>query len=587
MLTSPANIMNGRCDKSGEDGPTLIVVPSSIIMQWQHEIEKHVENSKLYNVLRYHAGSKFPASYSQDKILETFIEQDIILTTYSEIAASYPKDNRPKFDTVEEGEEWWRNRWHEDRGPFHRMVFRRIILDEAQAIKNFKSHISISCRALNAVFRWVCTATPVMNGLEEFYPYFRFLKMPLTGSYKEFRANYHNQRGDRVGVERLNERLNGVMIRRTHSDKLLGAKLLNLPDFSNHTYQCRFTSIERQVYNVVKSRFIAIFNETVKKGSLQQQYKCGMVLVLRLRMYGDHMLLIQDTVRDLLKPEDYEELRRILAAPIPAHSTQTALISHLRRMLANPKQLETIESLDGDRATGGEKETSNEEAQNTRAQAEDSTQPRPEVIFDSGGEFARKDNSKEYLEEMEKDKKKEDALASVTCGYCHQSPDNAEVTSCMHTYCHDCLMKMSHEASNNGQDQTLCVKCGKPFTGLMSHADMTAMNDNEEETSQHQDAASGEPEGARLIGDVKKIKKRSQTEIIESWIDKDGHMLPSAKTTAVKAQILNWLQQDTTTKIIVYSQFTSMIRILKRMCQIESWNCCEVRRLPNLLVSVC
>lgn len=579
--------MNGKHDKDADEGPTLIVVPSSIIMQWQHEIEKHADKAKLGKILRYHAGSRFPTSYSHEQILESFIEQDIILTTYSEIATSYPKDNRPKFDTAEEGEEWWRKTYTEDRGPFHRMKFKRIILDEAQAIKNFKSHISMSCRALSAVFRWICTATPVMNSLEEFYPYFRFLRMPLTGSFKEFRANYHNQRGDQVGLNRLNERLQGIMIRRTHSDQLLGAKLLNLPEASQHTVSCHFTRIERQVYEVVERRFIMVFINIAKKGNIQRQYKCGMVLLLRLRMLSGHILLIQDTIRDLLQPEDYEELRRIVSAPVPVHCTQVATISHLRRMLLNPQQLETIEPLDGVRAMVDEQDDSVKEAQNAQAGVGNSAQTDADTRFGIGGKFACKDNFPEYLKAMEEEKRKEDALASITCSYCHQLPSDPEITSCMHIYCHDCLMKMSYEASNSGKDRTSCLKCGELYTGTTARSSMEDNDDNKEAASQHQDGTPKDLEGARLIGDVKKIKKRSPNEVIASWIDKDGNMLPSTKTTAVKAQILNWLREDSTTKIIVYSQFTSMIRILKKMCIIEGWNCCEVGRLASCLLQIC
>lgn len=52
-----------------------------------------------------------------------------------------------------------------------------------------------------------------------------------------------------------------------------------------------------------------------------------------------------------------------------------------------------------------------------------------------------------------------------------------------------------------------------------------------------------------------------------------GDVLPSAKTRAAKAQILVWLEEDPTAKIIIYTQFIPMIRILEKVCKTERWPC--------------
>ena len=59
---------------------------------------------------------------------------------------------------------------------------------------------------------------------------------------------------------------------------------------------------------------------------------------------------------------------------------------------------------------------------------------------------------------------------------------------------------------------------------------------------------------------------------MEDWIAMKGEILPSAKTQAVKAQVLNWLEEDKTTKIVIYTQFLPMVRILGRICQTEGWD---------------
>lgn len=52
-------------------------------------------------------------------------------------------------------------------------------------------------------------------------------------------------------------------------------------------------------------------------------------------------------------------------------------------------------------------------------------------------------------------------------------------------------------------------------------------------------------------------------------------MLCSAKTRAAKAQILAWLEEEPTQKIIVYSLFIPMIKIMEKVCKTERWGCCK------------
>lgn len=54
-----------------------------------------------------------------------------------------------------------------------------------------------------------------------------------------------------------------------------------------------------------------------------------------------------------------------------------------------------------------------------------------------------------------------------------------------------------------------------------------------------------------------------------------GEVLPSAKTMACKAQVLNWLQEEPDVKIIIYTQFLPIIRILAKICETESWGYCK------------
>lgn len=75
-----------------------------------------------------------------------------------------------------------------------------------------------------------------------------------------------------------------------------------------------------------------------------------------------------------------------------------------------------------------------------------------------------------------------------------------------------------------------------------------------------------EGEGLSLTGQSQGRKAK-----LQSWINMRGDVLPSTKTIATKSQILNWIEEDPTVKIIVYSQWIPMLHVLGRICQTEGW----------------
>jgi len=156
------------------------------------------------------------------------------------------------------------------------MKFLRIVLDEAQAIKNHQSRTSIACRALMADHKWALSGTPILNSLTELYPYFKFLNVPQTGTFEIFKHNYCNTKNEK-NTERLLVRLSQFMIRRTHADEMFGAPILKLPQADQMTYWCKFNSIERTVYEIVRQRFVKRLKMWAEKGTLERSYSNAMV----------------------------------------------------------------------------------------------------------------------------------------------------------------------------------------------------------------------------------------------------------------------------------------------------------------------
>jgi hypothetical protein len=58
---------------------------------------------------------------------------------------------------------------------------------------------------------------------------------------------------------------------------------------------------------------------------------------------------------------------------------------------------------------------------------------------------------------------------------------------------------------------------------------------------------------------MKEKERLDREDIAEDWLSLGGdEVLPSAKTIAIKAQILNWIRENPSVKIIVYTQFLAM-----------------------------
>ena len=567
--------------------PTLIVAPSSLLHQWRDEIYKHADQDVVGPVMM------FQSSHDKDDI-NCLSQQGVVLTTYSQVAKSYPKKIPPvELISAEAKARWWNEHYNNHRGVLHEMLWRRVILDEATAIKNFRSQTSAACSELNAQFRWALTGTPAMNSLEEFYSYFRFVKALNCGSFKLFKKNFV---GDAEGKERLIAYMRSFMLRRTHDSRMFNAKLINLPTPAKDTFPCQLDQLHYAVYRIVKERFVETINVISRKGEL----KSGNVLtlLLRLRQFVAHPLLIQDCIRDLLDDSDFEKIQAVFnsrQASMDPSSNQYRIIEHMRRMLANRDNLEQLESLSEaggpalktakSKPVGNTQEKSPDSSQNEQSdhatpgqapvfdltESDDVAESSKEAINKTkknvvGGAFGLKDDFYHFLAELRKEGKTREIGERVSCAKCGKKPNHPVTTSCQHTYCAECCLEDSQEYADRGEEFNTCRMCGQEYTLSQRYDFRELERKNKDEYMT--DPAKPENLMPRKGRDNKKDKPE---DIINQWIAKDGSMLPSAKTQAFKAQVLNWLEENPKIKIIVYTQFLSMMRILARICQLERW----------------
>jgi SNF2 family DNA or RNA helicase len=149
----------------------LIIGPVALIKQWESEVKSKLKGTHKLSVFLLHSKKK---PYSEIK------KYDVVLTTYGLLAAEWKRYNthieqRKDSPRYEEGDDMELAKKCPILHP--RSKFYRIILDEAQCIKNKDTQGSRAVHKINATYRWCLTGTPMMNGVSELYPLIRFLRI--------------------------------------------------------------------------------------------------------------------------------------------------------------------------------------------------------------------------------------------------------------------------------------------------------------------------------------------------------------------------------------------------------------------------
>ncbi|KAI8367934.1 SNF2 family N-terminal domain-containing protein [Choanephora cucurbitarum] len=322
-------------DKSNDRKVTLIVTPLSLLQQWVDEINNKTEKNTL-RVLKHHG----PSRERNPAVLE---EYDVIVTTYQVLASDMANPNRKKkkktvsiqkredglddFVVEESDEEGSRltyelpKKWQKLKrgyGTLFQLKWHRVVLDEAQQIKNRTTKASLSCSELNASKRWCLTGTPIQNNVDELYSLFRFLRIQPLADYQHFRQNITlpiNAGDSKRAMERLKAVLMAVMLRRTKNvlgqqesaeqqDELFSKNSANLqlPSKERQDIMLTFSESERILYDNLVSK--GKYSLQALMAKQQGGYASVLLLLLKLRQACDHpQLVLQKIDKDVLELE--------------------------------------------------------------------------------------------------------------------------------------------------------------------------------------------------------------------------------------------------------------------------------------------
>jgi superfamily II DNA or RNA helicase len=201
-----------------ERGPTLLICPMSLVGTWQREATKFAPELRVH---AHHGAGRLHGAALADRAAGS----DLVVTTYATAARD-----------IEE---------------LSATAWRRLVLDEAQAIKNSRAQHARAVRRIDAEHRVALTGTPVENRLSELWSVMDVLNPGLLGSAERFRTRYAipvERHGDTEAARRLRTVTQPYLLRRVKTDPTI---IDDLPEKIEITQHYRLTREQASLYRTV------------------------------------------------------------------------------------------------------------------------------------------------------------------------------------------------------------------------------------------------------------------------------------------------------------------------------------------------
>lgn len=203
--------------EAGEEGPTLVVCPASLVYNWMAELERFAPSLR--------AVALTGAAPARAAAIARSAESDVLVTSYDLM----------KRDIEE----------------LCRQDLRRVVLDEAQYIKNPGTQAARAAKLLPAPARFALTGTPVENRLSDLWSIFDFLMPGLLGGRDAFARRYQGpvEAGEEGAAARLRRITGPFILRRLKADVLA-----DLPEKSESVVMAHMSGEQERLYRACEER---------------------------------------------------------------------------------------------------------------------------------------------------------------------------------------------------------------------------------------------------------------------------------------------------------------------------------------------
>lgn len=235
---------------------SLIIVPASLIYNWENEIKRFVPDMKVYS----HRGNQ------RKKSASWFQNFDIILSSYHTV--------------------------RQDTDLISSFTFHYIILDESQLIKNPASMLYKTVTKLKSEFKLVLTGTPVENSLTDLWTQLNFVNPGLLGELSFFRREFAKpieKAGDDEKEVKLRKIIQPFILRRT---KEMVAR--DLPPVTEQTVFCDMTEEQFKLYDEEKSSVRNSILKNIETNGLEKSAIVVLQGLMKLRQISNHPVMAFD-----------------------------------------------------------------------------------------------------------------------------------------------------------------------------------------------------------------------------------------------------------------------------------------------------
>jgi hypothetical protein len=211
-------LLEGERQQRPDVAPTLLVCPMSLVANWQREAARFAPKLSVH----VHHGAE---RLTGEEFRAVAAGAHLVLTTFG-LAL------RDRHELAEVA-------WH------------RLVVDEAQAIKNSAAKQSHAVRSLSVPHRIALTGTPVENRLADLHAIMEFASPGLLGSAEAFKRRFATpieRDGDTEAAARLRRATGAFVLRRVKTDPSI---ISDLPEKVEMTVLCNLTKEQAALYQAV------------------------------------------------------------------------------------------------------------------------------------------------------------------------------------------------------------------------------------------------------------------------------------------------------------------------------------------------
>jgi SNF2 family DNA or RNA helicase len=244
--------------RNAHQGPTLIIAPTSVCMNWVSEAQKF---APTLNIIQFSGANR-------QKLLSGLQPLDMLVCSYGLLQQE------------------------EVAQMLSEVQWQTIVLDEAQAIKNMTTKRSQAAMNLKSDFKLITTGTPIENHLGELWNLFRFINPGLLGSFESFNQRFAipiEKYQDKLARNKLKKLIQPFLLRR-----LKNQVLEELPSRTEILLHVELSREEKAFYEALRRQAISKLTETDAEAGKKHLQVLAEIMKLR-RACCNPSLVMPDT----------------------------------------------------------------------------------------------------------------------------------------------------------------------------------------------------------------------------------------------------------------------------------------------------